>query len=221
MTRYNIFIFTTFLFISSLSAATLTFTDSVPLQTTNFNALLNISKFDPSLGTLNSVKITLLGNIEGDVRLESLDAQPSTITWELKAELKLLKPDTSTILIDIPLVSGSFNAAAFDGTIDFGGLSGMTLDDLTGTKTESITYTTPADKLLFIGVGSLSLSLNAKGMSTASGAGNLLTQFNVAAGASLEVIYDYNPIEQNPVPEPMNLLLLSLGLLALGFKMRK
>ena len=106
-----------------------------------------------------------------------------------------------------------FNATSFDGDIDFGGTSGITYQDLTATQTESETFTDASTLALFSGAGSIDLNLNALATSFASGAGNLITQFNTSAGGNISVTYNYDD-NSTPVSAPAHVALIGLGLLA-------
>ena len=69
----------------------------VVLQNTDWNATVSIPKFDPNLGTLQSIQFTLTGNSAGSARAESLDAQASTVTLTFRNTLTLTRPDLSVI----------------------------------------------------------------------------------------------------------------------------
>ncbi|MGB0661623.1 MAG: choice-of-anchor E domain-containing protein [Mangrovicoccus sp.] len=202
------------------SAASISFSDSVSLQSTNWNETASLSKFDSSLGTLTSATVTLSGTVSGDVRAESTDAQAATVTLNLSALITANLFGDSSVSIDVePISANTLNATAFDGTLDFGGTSGTTLTGLTASDTDSATYT-GADLAQFIGTGSFTSDLLAAGSSSGSGAGNLFTAFATSAQATLTVVYEYTP-DVAPVPVPAALPLLGAGLGALAMIRRR
>jgi hypothetical protein len=196
---------------ASASAATISFSDSIPLSTTNWSSSVSVSKFDPSLGTLLGITFELSGHVEGGAKFESLDAAPATVTMDLAADIELQRPDLSTLVVSNPLVQTVDNVTAFDTVLDFGGTSGKTYTGLSADDTESAVSPPPAsDLVLFTGLGNISLPVEAEGASTGSGAGNLILQFNTSASADVKVTYEYEPI-----PEPSTLGLLSMGIIGL------
>jgi hypothetical protein len=112
---------------TAATAATVTYSSNVIApKTTNYNDVLVIPQFNPTLGVLQSIKVTLFGNLEGVVRFESRDAAPTTVFTSLVASLTLTRPDNSTIVVTIPAFSQSVAVGAYDGVLDFGGTSGFT-----------------------------------------------------------------------------------------------
>lgn len=196
---------------TSAHGAMVMYSDSVPVQTTNWSDTMMLPLFDPSLGTLTSVKLTLEGSVSGTASYESLDASPATIDLNLQATITLQKPDLSNLVQIIPLANVSENASAFDGTIDFGGTSGNTFAGLNGSDMDMTTLVLPADLALFTGVGNINLPVSGTGSSSGSGAGNLITQFATSAGATAKVTYTFEP-----VPEPASFVLFGLGALGLA-----
>jgi len=190
-------------------ASMVTYNDDVSLQTTNWYKSMDIPKFDPLWGSLYQIDFSLTGTVEGSAKYENLDASPQTITLKLQAKVTLWRPDLTVIVVVQPLVDQPDNAAAFDNVIDFDGDSGNTFDGLTNTATESVSSTDPADFALFTGIGNITLPVWGEAMSTASGGGNLISQFTTNAGAEAKVTYYYN------IPEPMTLSLLGLGAMVL------
>jgi hypothetical protein len=195
---------------ASAQAATISYNDSIPLSSTNWNSSVSIPLFNPGLGTLTSIDFYLEGYVEGSAKFESLDAAPATITMNLAANINLQRPDLSNLAVVLPLAATIDNVTAHDGVIDFGGTSGKTypmLSDLDSTTTSSPPPL--SDLVLFTGIGNILLPVSAMGSSSGSGAGNLLQQFNTSASAFVEVTYHYD------VPEPATISLLGLGALAL------
>lgn len=197
-------------------ADTQTWTDTIPVASTNWSGNLSVPLFNPSLGSLISVDITLDGSVSGTAKYENLSASPATINLNLQATITLTKPDTSTLVQIIPLANISDPATAYDLTTDFDGDSGGTFSGLSGAASDSTTLTAPADLALFTGIGTISLPASATGASFGSGSGNLITQFSSSAGAGMTVKYNYS-VE---VPEPGTLALLSGGLLIAAVRRR-
>jgi hypothetical protein len=180
--------------VSLAGAATVTHSATVPLAITNWTNSVSIPKFDPALGTLNSVAFALDGHVEGDVMFESLDAAPATVTSTLSAVITLKRPDNSAIVATTPAWATSDNVSVFDGVIDFGGTSGKTYSARTADGSNSSTSPPPpGDLALFTGVGNISLPVTAAGATSATGAGNLVVSFTTRASADVKVVYTYTP----------------------------
>ncbi|MCA9728169.1 MAG: choice-of-anchor E domain-containing protein, partial [Candidatus Eisenbacteria bacterium] len=166
-------------------AATVQYTDVLPLTTTNWADVASVPKFDPGLGVLTSVTLELAGHVEGSAAFESLDAQAATVTMNLAAEIEIQRPDLSTLVTVLPLATTVDNVDAFDGVIDFAGASGRSYDDLAGDDTDAFYTTAPGDLALFTGQGMIDLPAIATGASSGSGAGNLILQFGTSASAEV------------------------------------
>lgn len=191
-----------------------TFDGSFSLTTTNWSETFDVNGFDSQGGTriLKSVEVMLTGDVVGNAEAESLDMGPTLIELSLQATLTLSLTAAGTELAEvIPVADEMFNASAFDGTIDFGGTSGVSFVGLSGNASESESITDQGTLDAFIDVGTVSLDADAVGSSFGSGAGNLLTQFSTQAGLEWEVTYVYNV-----VPAPGALALLGLGGLVAG-----
>lgn len=189
-------------------ATQLSYTRTVPLSTTNWADSISVPKFDTSLGTLDGITFTLAGHVEGTARLENLETIPANVTVNLSSILRLMRPDTSEIVVTIPVVSVTELIAEFDTVPDFGGPSGRTHENLAGDHSETAVSPPPdSDLVLFSGMGDIVLPVSAEGFSSGSGAGNLLLQFNTLASAEATVTYDYTA-----VPEPSGVLALLTGL---------
>jgi hypothetical protein len=192
------------------------------MTTTNWNTSLSITKFDPSLGTLTGINFYLQADVRGDVRFESLDAEPATVVTYLQAMVTLQRPDLSTIVVTTPVANNIDDVSAFDGVIDFGGTSGKTYLNLNASDNTSVNSPPPAgDLALFTGLGQILLPIFAQGTSQANGAGNIISQFNTEASAVGRVTYTYEDTPPVPEPSSLALLLMGSGVVALGTRMRK
>ncbi len=191
------------------NAATVEYMANIPLQITNWNNPLNLPQWDPALfpdQTLTKVTIMLTGSVDGDARVESLDAAASTINFNVSSTITLTGPSGVNILV-LPLVGGSFNATAFDGISDFLGTSGQSNLGLTNSDMGMQMLTSPPTDFLaggFIGNGNVAFNLTALGTSSASGPGNVISQFRTEAGAVVKVTYEF-------IPAPSAMALLGLG----------
>ena len=206
---------------TSAQAATISFSDSKAMATTNWTDVLSFSKFDTSLGTLTSIKFDLSGAVQGSGNAESLDAAASDVSLSLGALLGLTRPDGSTLVVTNPLFSQVFNFSAFDGSINFGGTSGGSTGTVSANGANFFVSSSASDFSLFsaLGGGTINLGLNAVGNSSGTGAGNLVTQFNTAAAGNVVVTYTYT--SASAVPEPATLATLIAGLGLMGAVRRR
>lgn len=200
--------------------------------TTNWTKALNIQKFDTKLGTLTGVVFSLTGDIQGTVKAENESNRAATITTELKSSLKLSSADVFGLpLIEtIPLYQAVQSVGRYDGKRDFGGTSGFSSGLLSATKTDTKTYDNTNPFYSFIsqavsGPGNITFTLDALGLSNATGSGNITSNFTNLAKAGLTVTYNYDaaPPPSGPsagVPEP-NEILGGLVAIFLGVKFRK
>lgn len=204
---------------SVASAAVVTQTATLAVDPTNYDADISFNQFDASLGTLNFVSITVDGTVTGIVRAESLDATATSIVATLEASLTLTDAGGSLLVTSVPTISETNAVSAFDNDVDFGGTSGVTVDDLVGTDSASAMFTSGAILASYTGAGTMDFVFDAAASSIAEGPGNIISQLNTQAGALITVIYDYTAAPVVGVSAPGHLALLGGGLLAFaGFR---
>lgn len=184
---------------------------SVDLMNTDWMSTIDVDQFDDQGGNrvLQQVMITLDGHVEGAAMAESLDAAPAHITLNLGATitLSLMGDDIAVVL---PVAMEAFDAAIFDGTLDFMGPSGMSFPDLEADMSDMASLTSGMDDLTpWIGAGTVSLDATAMGASSGTGAGNLFLQFSTLASAKVTVIYKYTEV---PTPGALALVGVAGGL---------
>lgn len=180
------------------AAGQVSFTDNVPLTTTNWTQSVTLSKFDPALGDLQSVIVTLQAHNEGSAAFENQDAAPATVTMTFSTRVEVQRPDLTPLLFGEPTVNTSDSVTAFDGVLDFGGASGRNYANLSQNVTQSVTANPPSpDLALFTGLsgnpGTITLPVVAVGQSTGTGAGNLTLAFSSQASAIVTVQYLFAP----------------------------
>lgn len=185
----------------STAAATphsVTQTLRVPLALTNIDAAPlgpSLAPFDPSLGTLVDVKVDVEVDVTSWVHAENTSTSlPSDIAGSVASTYQIdgLGPELSG---GASAETGVFHAATFDGTLDYGGTSGVSFDPLTAVATRSVTLTAPGALASFTG-GSGPLNPTASIAATAhvlATSGNTDYDVTTKGTAVVTVTYDYVP----------------------------
>ncbi|MGD1702254.1 choice-of-anchor E domain-containing protein [Dapis sp. BLCC M229] len=204
------------------NAQSVTFTDTFELAPTDItDALLSIEKFDDQDGRFDLLGVTVGfdGQIVGNASVESLDAQAQTLTFSLSGLLKLLEPTDSLnnpLFEETVSASDSFDATAFDGSVDFGGTSGQAFSGLTATLSGENFYDDQGILDFFTGDGDVNFLFSANTNSNVTGAANIASIISTQAGAGVRVTYEYEEftgdVKSEKVPEPSAIL--GLGLFA-------
>lgn len=198
------------------NAAIITQSQTITQSPTNFTENLTFDLFNLGSGfELTKVSFSIDGDVFGSASVESLDASPSVINIELSVTLTLFDPFNSPLVVSIPLFAQSFNAGAFDGTIDFAGASGASFTGLNASQLVTEEYTDAPTLIDFTGPGTIMLDFVAQGSSSGSGAGNLVSQFATEASGTVDIVYEYHSTSVS-VSEPSVIALFGLGLIALG-----
>lgn len=192
-------------------AATVSYTQAVPLSLTNWNNILTFQQFDPSLGVLNSVTFIMTSNCQGQGFAENDSTlSGSPFNWELSALVQLKRPDNTVLLQVQPYVASPvYNLGVYDGALDFAGTSGIT-DPMSCSQTVSLTTPPPVtDLALFTGPGTINLTATATALSKVYGGGNITMGSRTMAGVEATVIYDYT------VPEPAGIIAILTGIVGI------
>jgi hypothetical protein len=172
-------------------AETVVFCDSVPLQNGNWAKNFTVPKFDPNVGTLKSVDITADLNLSQQVQFENAGNGNSSINSTVDSVLRLSLPGSEEMKANASL-NFSRELAAFDGTDDFLGPSGINLTEssTSGAVTCSLqdvsgfVAETPEELLLIEGV------VKSTPITDLSGSSSSVVR--TMAGASVCVSYRYD-----------------------------
>lgn len=164
-------------------------------RTTGWNDSAAVSQFDPALGTLESVNITLSGDVSAGVAAENLGDAAASLNVSDTATLTLDLPGGTPTLTAAASASDGMSLGAFDGSVDYAGTSGR-VDQLsiqpsgfsTNTALTGVTNLTP-----FTGQGVVVLPISTTSAAIIDGPGNLAAGLVTAAGAAVSVSYTYLP----------------------------
>lgn len=153
-----------------------------------------LKQFDPALGELTSIVITVKGTLLGTIGVENTSPESgSHAKATLAANLNLCCP-VGSVLIEMMLAeSDEADLGVFDGVIDFEGTSGKTWADLGGVETATHTLTDPASFACYIGTGEALFAAKAEGKSTVMAGGNEVNSIQTVAGIEVEICYNYAP----------------------------
>jgi hypothetical protein len=205
---------------------------------------ITIGKFDPALGTLTSVQITMRTVLQGAMGVENQSGLsgstnvsltfnagvflfPSAMMPPTLAAVPASGTPAGTYRTDLPAGTGAIGGtiaqvstiptlAAFDGALDYSGMSGATFSiGPVGTgivANFASTLVAPSDLAGFVGPAgaprTLSYTFSSSGATNGAGTGGNMTFFyNGLAATDIRVQYSF-------VPEPASWVLLVSGLVA-------
>jgi hypothetical protein len=175
-------------FTSALAAtSTHTLTVFPAAITTNFSFTNAIPQWNPVDGILNSVTVTVAGNVSSRFRAESRDTTDGVITVTTDAHVTAT---TGGVTADAEITPTHTQAVtAYDGVLDYAGTSGFTVTSVsTGSDVQASAVLTP-----FIGTGTVPVTAGATATASYDGPGNYRFIVNTTASALVTVTYDFTP----------------------------
>jgi hypothetical protein len=200
--------------------ATATFADTISQTATWADTVLNWSsaktfnQFDPSLGTLNWVQLTFVGNTWGSVSVENRSELPQTASSYLKSRTRLTDSGGSQIFNLYPTKTFSNNLEEFDGDYDYAGTDSATntvLKASAGAASGTVTYN--AGLAAWTGTGTVSYTGAASNFSGTSTPDINFTS-SATGNASLTVTYDYTLKVSDH--EPSSIIIAGFGLIGIA-----
>ncbi len=176
---------------------------SIALDTTGWTHDLQFTGFDPALGRLISVNLTLTPTVAGQIAAENLDSVAAAIAVQQRATVSAVRAD-GRVLDSVSATRGDARTlAAYDGTLDYAGASGngtTASDNAAPASVAVMSLTDAADIGAFIGTGTVFVPFISTGRTTIDGPGNLAIQTALQAGVTATVSYTYLPGGAPTVP---------------------
>ena len=122
-------------------ADVVTYSVQLPPQPVPGTATVNLPAFDPDLGVLGLVRVTVSGAVDGSLGLENTNAQPMSLTYYVGARIDVVLPAGGIYSPNPAFEVYGQALSAYDGATDYGGSSGVTLPftGATGTGVPSMT----------------------------------------------------------------------------------
>lgn len=188
-------------------------------QSTDISEVMSFDLFDDFAGTriLESVSFTLNALVTGSAAIENRNVGSTVINATLSADVLLSDAISGSLISLAPSVSEMSSVAGFDGTVDFGGTSGLTFLNMNANESGQFMLVDMMSLADYIGVGTSTLDFIVKATSDVIGGGNLTSELVTNAGASISVIYTFSEeLVPSVVSEPAYIALLGMGILAFG-----
>ena len=167
---------------------TITYTDEVPGQRTDWDDTLSVPQFDPADGILTGVAITVTGSVSGSVSYENLGDNEARIRLGHVVSLTVGLPN-GQLISTLPTALFDEVVPGYDGTNDFDGDSGDSRV-LDSSEVDSRRLETPGDLAPFVGTGDITFPALARGQANVFGPGNYEAELRAkTAGALITVRY--------------------------------
>ncbi len=180
--------------VSSIAgAATVSATcSSITNQITDLTAAaVNCTQFNPALGTLNSISITVSGSIAGSISLTNSAGAPELV----------IGATNSMFSLHTPLTGFSFSSPLFTATLTTGpqtipsGATDAFPNLVSGVSTNGpLTDSTVATFGPYVGTGTFPVSFDTlTSLNVTGGGGNVAANESTSASAGLTVVFTFTP----------------------------
>lgn len=206
----------------SARAATISYSDSYGFASTDWgggsspdgSVTLTLDKFDPSLGTLSSVTLECVAELNATWGIENKDAQAKDYTGNITATVTFELPsgffDQSSVAPQAQ-ASQAVSLGSFDGVVDYSGTSGATISGITASGSESPTNPVLSMFLASLGDTTFDLLVGATASTSTTGGGSVSEYYLTQAKGTATVTYTYVPVPESGLTPWL------IGLGAIGF----
>lgn len=180
--------------------------------------LISLHKFDPTLGTLQGVTLTLDLTAANDILFENFGASPHNVTLNAVSTVNFSGtgiPSFSSIVNFSPIR----NVTAFDGSFDYAGTSGFhIIESASAGPVQFIVG--PSSFANFIGLGNYSGTLSGSLLPTVQGISNndFSSGFGSNASGKVTVTYLFAAV---PEPSTWGTIILGFAMIGLSLKRRR
>ena len=170
-----------------VAAASITHTATVFPNIPDWSVTNSVPKFDPTLGTLTNVVVSVAANASTRFWVENRD----TIERSTYAASRVTATGTAAGYAATTTITNLHTAtlSAYDGVLDYGGTSGFNVA-VVGSDSGSIV---PSDLTPFIGTGTVPLVAAATAVGVYEGSGDYRFIVNARASAIVTVTYEFAP----------------------------
>lgn len=170
-----------------VSAATLTYSGTIPLTSTDWTNTVTVPKFNVSGATLTAVTVEVQGYITNRLSAESFSALNRTVTVTNTTDLVVTAPNLPTI--QTTLTNGDkVSLSPYDGVFDYAGSSGFSIGAYAEVEDEdNVTNLTP-----WVGSGTVGVVARATATSGYSGPADYSFLTQTSASACIIVTYTYD-----------------------------
>lgn len=186
------------------NAATISYSGGFTMDLSPGSDTVNLSQFNPALGTLTAVTLDLSGSVQAHVTAENDSAIAGSMGVDLTGLLGASGPGSLSTSAGITQSAGPVSVTASDGTADSGG---DYVDFGTISGSNSANNTIISGFSAYVGTGTITFNITGNGGFAVNGVSNSTIHVTDFGGdGTAKVTYTYTP-----VPEPA-----SLGLFAIG-----
>jgi len=167
-----------------------TYCDNLPARMTGWDDNHTLTLFDPTLGYLVGVNLTVDLELVQNFSLENKGQALRNFEADSIAELLITMPNSVSISVKT-VGSMSEEAAGFDGVLDYSGPSGKTIEGMTNMSSITLEYANISDFMAQVPgeIISLPASLNLDGETRVPG--NSVFIAEAFAGSKICITYTY------------------------------
>lgn len=185
-----IVVFGSFLSASAVGIETETHCDTLTFNGSSMQGNYSLPLFDPDQGNLVGVSVATDLGVEQNFSLENNQPESQELSIESESKLTISMPDSSSISVNAS-ISESLELAAYDGEIDFAGLSGKTIAGVKSTGSAQKEYSDPSDFISSFQNQTVSLPATISVRSETSG--NIAFSMSTIVQSKICVTYTYEP----------------------------